>query len=270
MLTKPPLNFLGNKSKFRNVLTNIFKQYSKEYIFVDLFGGSGYLSYIAKYTCKNNKVIYNDYDHYSDRLLHINETEKILNEIRPLVIKAKILPDKKINIELSDKIKLLLKDKEDKGEYIDWITISSQLCFTMNVCHSYEEFKDKSLYNNLTKTPLKRYDNYLNGLDIVHMDWKDLYNIYKDNEYVIWLIDPPYPNTLIEQYKDDINKEDNLKLLDILHNKNNVFYFTSSKSYILELYNWKYNDDDIKIIKNVNGSGNFRSYYDYCIYKYIY
>ena len=266
MLFKPPLNFLGNKNKFKDILRDIFKNYSEEYIFIDLFGGSGYLSYIAKQSCRDNKVIYNDFDYYSDRILHIEETQLILDEIK-ILLKNNILPEKKINKELSDEIKKMLKDREDKEEYIDWITISNQLCFTMNTCHSYKEFNKMTLYNNLNKSKLEPHNEYLNGIDIVHMDWKELYKLYKNNKYVVWLVDPPYPNTLVQQYKDNISNDDNLKLLDILHNKNSIYYFTSSRSNMLETYIWKYGEEDINITKNINGSGRYRTYFDYCLYK---
>ena len=233
-----------------------------------MFGGSGYLSYIAKFTCKNNRVIYNDYDHYSDRLLHINETEEILSKIKEMIKNENIIrKNERLNDNLANEIKKLLKEKKDKGEYVDWITISSQLCFTMNTCHNYEEFENKNLYNNPKKASLNTCGNYLDGIEIVHMDWKELYNKYENEEHVIFLIDPPYPNTLTEQYKNNITEEENLKLLDILHDKENVFYFTSSKSRMLELFSWKYNREEIKIINNVNGTGNYKSYYDYCLYK---
>ena len=268
MISKPPLNFLGNKNKFKDTLMNMFKNYSDDYIFVDLFGGSGYLSYIAKQTCKNNTVIYNDYDYYSDRIAHIEETQLILDEIKTMVINANILPEQKLNKELSDEIKKMLKDRENKEGYVDWITISNQLCFTMNTCHNYEEFNKMTLYNNLNKSKLQPNSDYLDGIDIVHMDWKVLYKKYKHDKNIVWLIDPPYPNTLVQQYKDNISNNDSLKLLNILHDKDNVYYFTSSRSNMLEVYKWKYGtEDNLKITKNINGSGRYRSYYDYCLYK---
>ena len=267
MITHPPLNFLGNKKKFRNILFDIFKKYSKEYIFVDLFGGSGYLSYIAKYSCKDNKVIYNDFDHYSERLLHVEETQKILDEIGKIINDAGIDSKKEIDKKTADDIKRLLQEKEQHGEFIDWITMSSQLCFSMNIKQTSEDFNHAKLYNKINKKSLKANNDYLNGIDIVHKDWKELYNEYKDKDNIVYLIDPPYPNTLTEQYKNDICFDDTLLLLDIFHSNNNVYYFTSSKSNIIELYKWKYDDDDVTITSNVNGTGYYKEYRDYCMYK---
>ena len=267
MLSRPPLNFLGNKKIYRKELFDIFKQYSKEFIYLDLFGGSGYLSYIAKQACPDNRIIYNDFDYYSERIEHIKETQTILDEIKTITDEAGIENNKKIDKETSNEIKRLLKNKEQQGEFVDWITISSQICFSMNIRKNYEELKKSTLYNRLKKTPLESSSDYLNGLEIVHKDWKELYNEFKDEDKIVYLIDPPYQNTLTEQYKTDISFEDSLQLLDILHNKNNVYYFTCSKSDMLLLYLWKYSKFDTEIITNKTGGGTHKSYDDVCLYK---
>ena len=269
MYSRPPLTFIGNKQKYRKILPPIFKNYTEDYIFIDLFGGSGYLSYIAKQTCKNNKVIYNDFDYYSQRIENIEHTQKLLDTIRKIFEESGVKTKQKADNETRDKIIKLLKEKEQRGEYIDWITISSKTCFTMQVCHNCSDLEKLALYNKTSDTPLTA-DNYLDGLDIVHEDWKTLYNQYKDNKYVVWLIDPPYPHTLKAQYKGDIPTADNLELLDILHNYDNVYYFTSSKSDLKEISEWKYGNDNIKITYTTNGSGFYNSYNDFMMYKTCY
>ena len=78
MLTKPPLSFIGNKSKYKKIFIQVLKRdFNDQYIYVDLFGGSGYLSYVVKYIFPNAKVIYNDYDNYLDRVKHISVTNNI-------------------------------------------------------------------------------------------------------------------------------------------------------------------------------------------------
>lgn len=267
MFSRPPLNFLGNKKIYRKTLFDIFKQYPKEFIFVDLFGGSGYLSYIAKQARPDNRIIYNDFDHYSERVAHIEETQKILNEIKSITEEAGIEYNKKMDNETADRIKQLLKDKEQKGEFIDWITISSQICFSMNIKKTSEDFDKSTLYNRLKKKPLESASDYLNGLEIVHKDWRELYNEFKDEDDIVFLIDPPYPNTLTDQYNSDISIDDSLLLLDILHNKKNVYYFTCSKSWILTLYKWKYSKIDTEMITNRIGGGQHKPYDDICLYK---
>jgi adenine-specific DNA methylase len=45
---------------FRHTL----RQFDGHAVFVDLFGGSGLLSHIAKYEKSDATVVYNDYDNY--------------------------------------------------------------------------------------------------------------------------------------------------------------------------------------------------------------
>ena len=85
MLTKPPLSFIGNKSKYKKIFIEVLKRnFNDQYIYVDLFGGSGYLSYVVKYIFPNAKVIYNDYDNYLDRVKHISDTNNIIQDINKI------------------------------------------------------------------------------------------------------------------------------------------------------------------------------------------
>lgn len=91
---KAPLPFLGQKTHFLNEVRDILMfnipNYGKDYIIVDLFGGSGLLSRLAKDTLYNATVIYNDFDDYH---LRIENYKKITHPIQ------KELSDKFYNIK---------------------------------------------------------------------------------------------------------------------------------------------------------------------------
>lgn len=55
-----PLPFVGQKRMFAREFTKVLQQFPDDTIFVDLFGGSGLLSHIAKRKKPNARVIYND------------------------------------------------------------------------------------------------------------------------------------------------------------------------------------------------------------------
>ena len=80
-----PLPFRGSKryyiKRFREVLT----QADDIDTVVDLFGGSGLLSRVAKDMLPNCRVIYNDFDHYDQRLANVANTNALLRSIAPLV-----------------------------------------------------------------------------------------------------------------------------------------------------------------------------------------
>lgn len=83
--TNAPLPFMGQKRRFIKQFRQILSQYSDEVTIVDLFGGSGLLSYIAKQAKANAKVVYNDFDNYQQRINHIPATNALLAKINDIV-----------------------------------------------------------------------------------------------------------------------------------------------------------------------------------------
>ena len=61
-----PLPFQGQKRGFSKSFKSCLKHYDDSYTFVDLFGGSGLLSHIAKHTFPKAEVVYNDYDDFEN------------------------------------------------------------------------------------------------------------------------------------------------------------------------------------------------------------
>ena len=78
---KAPLPFQGQKRFFLKEFKNVLEKTQGVKIVVDLFGGSGLLSRIAKDTLLGARVIYNDFDNYTQRILNIKTTNKILKDI---------------------------------------------------------------------------------------------------------------------------------------------------------------------------------------------
>lgn len=69
-----PLPFQGQKRMFAKEYIKVLQQFPDSTTFVDLFGGSGLLSHIAKCQKPNSTVVYNDFDDYRLRLEHIPQT----------------------------------------------------------------------------------------------------------------------------------------------------------------------------------------------------
>lgn len=80
-----PLPFVGQKRMFAKEFKKVLEQFPDGTTFVDLFGGSGLLSHIAKCQKPNSKVVYNDFDGYRLRLDHIPQTNELLAELRKIV-----------------------------------------------------------------------------------------------------------------------------------------------------------------------------------------
>lgn len=269
--TNAPLPFQGQK---RNQLKN-FKTallgYPGDTIFVDLFGGSGLLSYTVKQVHPNSTVIYNDFDNYTERLNNIDTTNQLISKIREIALKYEIKNYKKFCKESKSEVLELLK----KESFIDFLTFSSNILFSCHYCKTIEEFEKETFYNNITQ---KLYDSngYLKGLDVVKLDYKELFRQFKDKSNVCFIVDPPYLSTDVSSYSAGSGEywklKDYLDVVDCLQS-NNYIFFTSEKSQIVELFETlkeKYNcinpfERAEKLVVNCS-TGKGGIYQDQCFY----
>lgn len=234
MYKSAPLPFMGQKRRFAGEFKKVLEQYPDDIVIVDLFGGSGLLSHIAKRTKPHARVIYNDYDNYTERLSNIPRTNDIIAKVREItaaVPKLKILPE-----PLKNKILALIKSEQEARGYVDYLTISSSLLFSSKYATCYEDLKRETFYSKARKSD---YDasGYLDGIDVVHQDYKALFDDYKDIPAVLFLVDPPYLSTDVGSYRMSWKLSDYLDVLTVLAGHSFV-YFTSDKSDIVELCEW--------------------------------
>lgn len=229
-----PLPFVGQKRMFASEYKKILETVTGATVFVDLFGGSGLLSHMTKREKPEATVVYNDFDGYRKRLEHIDQTNQILAALRELtkdVPRHKILPG-----TIKRRVLSLLEQKEQENGFVDYITLSSSLLFSMKYKLSLEEIGKESMYNNVRKTD---YDcsGYLDGLEITSCDYRELFEKYKDRNDVVFLVDPPYLSTEVGTYSMYWKLSDYLDVLKVLNGSRYV-YFTSNKSSIVELCDW--------------------------------
>lgn len=220
---------------FTREFIKVLKQYPEDTVFVDLFGGSGLLSHIAKCQKPGATVIYNDFDGYRNRLQHIPQTNHLLADLRKMV--EGIPKHTCIRGELRERIFKRLEQEEREVGYIDFITITSGLMFSMKYKLSIAEMRKEALYNNLRKTDYPLCDDYLEGITVVSCDYKEVFARYKDVPNVVFLVDPPYLSTDVGTYNMYWRLSDYLDVLTILAGHRFV-YFTSNKSSIIELCEW--------------------------------
>lgn len=88
-----PLPFMGQKRRFVKDFKEALVQFEDIDVVVDLFGGSGLLSHVAKHERPDVRVIYNDFDYFCDRVANVKTTNEILSKIRVILKDAK--PDKR-------------------------------------------------------------------------------------------------------------------------------------------------------------------------------
>lgn len=228
-----PLPFVGQKRMFATQFIKILPQFEDKTLFVDLFGGSGLLSHIAKRERPDATVVYNDFDNYRERLANIPRTNKLLAELREIVgdyaNKARITGITRDAI--IERIEM-----EDAEGFVDYITLSASILFSAKSVTSLEDFKKQGFYNRIRQSDYTAED-YLDGVEIVSCDYKELFEKYKDDHNVLFLVDPPYLNTDVGTYTMSWKLADYLDVLTVLKNSAYV-YFTSNKSEIIELCDW--------------------------------
>lgn len=231
--TQAPLPFMGQKRRFLNLFKSALNEYRDAKIFVDLFGGSGLLSHTTKRIRPDATVVYNDYDDYHQRLDSIPTTNYLLSQIRSILVDCP--EDKKIPDEKRVQILELFSEYEKVG-FVDYITLSSSLLFSMNYATSFVEMAKQTMYNCVRKNDYNAA-GYLDGLSIVKYDYMSLFEKYKNCEDVVFFVDPPYLSTEVGTYKNYWRLSDYLDVLKVLK-QTSYFYFTSNKSNIIELCEW--------------------------------
>lgn len=259
-----PLPFRGSKRYYVRRFREVLAQTQDIDTVVDLFGGSGLLSRVAKDTLPNCRVIYNDFDHYDTRLANAANTNALLRSIAPLLANV---PDNK-RVPAETKIKILeLCAEEEKRHAVDYITLSGSLLFSGNWAQSYEELSKQTMYNRMVKTDYN-VANYLSGLEVTHCDYRELFNVHKANKKALFLLDPPYLQTEHSAYKADTywQLKDYLDVLTLLDDTKYVL-FTSGKSQIIELCDWINQSFGGKLLKDAQKYVQNSRINDFAAYK---
>lgn len=268
--TQAPLPFMGQKRRFLNQVKAVLENCPDNAVYVDLFGGSGLLSHTIKQKFPTATVVYNDYDNYRLRLQSVSNTNALIGDIRAILINSP--KDKKIQEREKELILRRVVKEEQAAGYVDYITLSSSILFSMKYAHNYKELEKETLYNCVRMSDYVTA-GYLDGLVIESADYKDLFDKYKRDKDVVFLVDPPYLSTEVGTYKNYWKLKDYLDVLDVLEGTN-YLYFTSNKSNIIELCEWMsnkpalYNPFAGSTVTTTNNQVNFSaSYTDIMLHK---
>ena len=230
-----PLPFQGQKRNFAREYIKVLSRFPADTVFVDLFGGSGLLSHIAKCQKLGSTVVYNDFDGYRDRLAHIPQTNALLAELRNIM---RDYPKKvAVTGTMRERVLSCIHEYERTRGYVDYITLSGSLLFSMKYATCFDDLQRETLYNRIKAIDYPPADDYLDGLVVTSCDYRRLFEQYKDVPGVVFLVDPPYLSTDTTTYKTYWKLADYLDVLTILAGYRFI-YFTSNKSSILELCDW--------------------------------
>ena len=243
--TGAPLPFTGQKRNWLNVIDEELDQVDLTGIdtIVDLFGGSGVMSRFMKDKYPDKKVIYNDYENFSERVRRIPETNAVIEKLRVILQDNGIERDEKVWDEnVIDQIYEVVKD------VYDWRTIYPSIFFSRPTPppRTYKQY-----YNRVVKNNYKEAMEYFDGLEVVSCDYKELIKQY-NGDNVLYVCDPPYLMTDNDSYK----KEAEWKLTEYLEiirlindNSGACIYFTNEKTGLIDFINWMANNFGINLTK---------------------
>lgn len=233
-----PLSFLGQKKNMLKVFFRVLEKYFKiddDMVFLDLFGGSGLLSHHLKCHYPNNRVVWNDFNNYAERLKP--ERIKILKEIQAFaneLLKEKAKEQPLSKAEKDELLNFIAQYPQDK---LDFIQLSSWFCFSGSLCENFETFKRACKYMRLTTKTLQT-QGYLDGVERVSGDYRLIYEKFK-NEKLFVVADPPYLQTMNDSYKQHFTLGDFLDLNDILMKIDKWILFSSERSDIKPFLEWQ-------------------------------
>ncbi|HHE3721120.1 TPA: hypothetical protein ACPDTN_002230 [Pasteurella multocida] len=271
-----PLPFTGQKRMFlkyfKQVLDENIQGDGEDWTIIDVFGGSGLLSHTARCLKPEARVIYNDFDRYSERLNHITETNQ-LREILYQTVKEIIPKNKLISKRLKEEI---INKINDFNGYKDVNCLSSWLLFSGQQVSSLDELFKQRFYNCIRKNDYVLAEGYLDGLEIVNESFHQLLPKFQNKEKVLMVLDPPYLCTRQESYK-QATYFDLIDFLRLIHlTKPPFIFFSSTKSEFIRFLeytqedrvdNWQAFEGYKRIIVNASASYSGK-YEDNLIYKF--
>lgn len=195
-----PLPFTGQKRQFLKVFKQVLQSNipndGQGWTIVDVFGGSGLLAHTTKRTKPQATVIYNDFDNYTERLRHINDTNQLHGILK------KILSKTKYEGRLSDELKTeVLNAIQSFNGYKDLDCLSSWLLFSGTQVKDFNTLFKQKMYNKIRLSSYSNADDYLDGLEIVSECYRVLLPKYINQDKTLLLLDPPYVSTKQGAYR---------------------------------------------------------------------
>lgn len=216
---KSPLPFLGQKYRQLSYIDAALPQIPHGATVVDLFGGSGLLSHYIKRKRPDLHVIYNDFDGFAERLYVINKTNEHLAHIAALITAEY---DTRLNEQDKEVvIEYLEQQLKFEFEYVDLVTIASNIQFGGKSSGTLEQLRKNSMYNKLRRRPYSTAPTYLDGLEVVN---DCALNLIEQNKGAVFIVDPPYLDTHEAPYGSGFTRQQHAELLTKLIGEQYVYF----------------------------------------------
>lgn len=230
LFKQAPLPFVGQKRQFLTHVSQIINDNipneGEGWTIIDVFGGSGLLAHTAKHLKPQARVIYNDFDGYTERLNHIDDTNRLRKQLYE-IIGADSPRNKRLD---ADKTAQIIQTIQQFEGYVDINCVASWLLFSGQQVRNLDELFNKIFWNGIRQTDYPSAVGYLDGLEVIHESFHTLLPKFQQQEKVLLLLDPPYLCTKQESYKQAsyFDLIDFLRLINLT--KPPYIFFSSTKS----------------------------------------
>ena len=243
-----PLPFVGQKRNFLknfcHVLNDNIPDTGKGWTIIDVFGGSGLLAHHAKMTKPDARVIYNDFDHYMERLNNIED----INRLRRILLTT--IGDIPFRKRLDNKTKdLVLNEIKNFKGYIDIASLQTWLLFSGRQINSLDQLFNKSLWNRIRKTDYPNATGYLNNVEIISKSFDLLLPDFVNHNKTLLILDPPYLFTDQTNYLRNSSYFGQVEFRKLMALISPPFiYFSSDKTRIKDCFNFLIEQNDERFI----------------------
>lgn len=230
-LNVAPLPFTGQKRMFLNEYKQVLQEWMGESegegrTIVDAFGGSGLLAHTAKRCYPKARVIYNDFDGYSEKLAHIEDYNRLRRILAHILRQTP--SKKKLDKQTHKQVLQAISDFDgtlNKDVLASWLVFSGKQLRDVG-----ELFNQSTLYNCVRKTDYPSAQGYLHGLEVVKLSYDVLIPQFRADKNALLVLDPPYLCTHMATY----NLENYFDLIDFMRLMDNLrppfMLFSSTKS----------------------------------------
>lgn len=264
--TQAPLPFTGQKRRFLKAFKTVLNQHLSNdgagWTVVDVFGGSGLLSHTAKRLKPAARVIYNDFDGYTERLQNIKDTNRLRETL--LQLTKNVPRNSRLPENVRQHIQEILLSFDG---FVDVQTVASWLLFSGQQVHDLNDLLQCGWYARVRLTQYDVAGDYLTDLEIVSESYADLIPKFINQDKVLLLLDPPYICTEQGAYLNEtyFGMVEFLRLMRFVRPP--FIFFSSTRSELLDYFdfvikekaeNWEklinYQRVSIDVVMNKNSS----------------
>ena len=248
-----PLPFTGQKRRFLNHFKTLLKQHIPNdgdgWTIVDAFGGSGLLAHTAKQVLPKARVIFNDFDGYTERLENINDT----NQLRKIIfdLTQHVPRNHKLPENVKNQVQAALKSFSG---FIDIHSVASWLLFSGQQPTDFHDLiHNHTYFNGVRLSDYPSAEGYLDGVEVVSKSYHELLPEFQDNSKALLVLDPPYVSTAQGAYRKAgyFGMVEFLKLMRLVRPP--FVFFSSTRSELLDYL-------DLIVNEKSGGWQNFNDY----------